>query len=90
MLLQVRPGTVAWSHTASGEDMVSKQAYEVEENGKFWSKAWRVFSCTSQIQQIFLTGKAVSSGIGKMTTSYTNTATGNNVYDLLCQNEPIK
>lgn len=34
LILQIRPGPVSWSHTASGEDMVPKQAYEVEENGK--------------------------------------------------------
>ncbi len=34
VILQVRPCPVTWTHTAPGEDMVSKQAYEVEENGK--------------------------------------------------------
>ncbi len=45
LILQVRPGPVAWSHTAPGEDMVPKQAYEVEENGKrhYHSKAWQVW-----------------------------------------------
>lgn len=34
LILQIRPGPVTWSHTASGEDLVPKQAYEVEEDGK--------------------------------------------------------
>lgn len=34
--LQVRPGPVPWTHTAPGEDLVPKQAHEVEENGERW------------------------------------------------------
>lgn len=43
VILQVRPGPVTGAHTAPGEDMVPKQAYEVEENGKrqYQSKAFK-------------------------------------------------
>lgn len=34
VILQTGLGSVPWSDTTSGEDMVSKQAYEMEENGK--------------------------------------------------------
>lgn len=42
VILQVRPGPVTWSHTAPGENMVPKQAYEVEENGKRHCKARQI------------------------------------------------
>lgn len=44
VILQVRPGPVAWTHTAPGEDMVPEQAYEVEENGKRQQQKMCLFS----------------------------------------------
>lgn len=44
VILQVRPGPVAWTHTAPGEDMVPEQAHEVEENGKRQQQKIRPFS----------------------------------------------
>lgn len=45
VISQVRPGPVTWTHTAPGEDVVPKQAHEVEEDGKrqHRSKAWQVW-----------------------------------------------